>query len=307
MSRETVEVPALGHTAGEVVKEKEVAADCVNAGSYDNVVYCTVCQAEVSRETVAVSALGHTEVVDAAVGATCTSTGLTEGKHCSVCNEVLTAQEEVPALDHTAGEVVKENEVAADCVTAGSYDNVVYCTVCQAEVSRETVAVKATGHKIGPAVIENEIASTCTERGSYEIAKYCTVCNAEVSRVYQSSVPTGHAWGEWVVTTPATCEKFGVQTRTCKNCGEEDTDEAKPLAEHKFGEWTTKTEPTVDAEGLKVRTCSGCGAEETEVLAKLPPVVDDNNDSTLIIVIVVIVVLAGAGVGAYFILKNKKK
>ena len=43
---------------------------------------------------------GHTEVVDAAVAATCTSAGKTAGKHCSVCNEVLVAQEEVPALGH---------------------------------------------------------------------------------------------------------------------------------------------------------------------------------------------------------------
>ncbi len=47
-----------------------------------------------------VPALGHTEVVDAAVAATCTETGLTEGKHCSVCDKVLVAQEEVPALGH---------------------------------------------------------------------------------------------------------------------------------------------------------------------------------------------------------------
>ena len=44
-----------------------------------------------------VVALGHTEVVDAAVAADCTNTGLTEGKHCSVCNTVTVAQEVVPA------------------------------------------------------------------------------------------------------------------------------------------------------------------------------------------------------------------
>ena len=43
----------------------------------------------------------HTEVTDAAVAPTCTATGLTEGKHCSVCNTVIVAQETVAALGHT--------------------------------------------------------------------------------------------------------------------------------------------------------------------------------------------------------------
>ncbi len=64
-----------------------------------------------------VDAKGHTEVVDAAVAATCTKTGLTEGKHCSVCNEVLVKQETVPMSEHKF-----ENGV---CTVCGAKDSAV--------------------------------------------------------------------------------------------------------------------------------------------------------------------------------------
>ena len=51
-------------------------------------------------ETREIAALGHTEEVIPAVEATCTETGLTEGVKCSVCGEILVAQEVVPALGH---------------------------------------------------------------------------------------------------------------------------------------------------------------------------------------------------------------
>lgn len=55
---------------------------------------------EIASSDVFIAAKGHTPVVDAAVPATCTTSGLTEGSHCSVCSAVLTAQQTVNALGH---------------------------------------------------------------------------------------------------------------------------------------------------------------------------------------------------------------
>ena len=57
----------------------------------------------------------HTEVKDEAVAATTTSTGLTEGSHCSVCGEVIVAQEVIPMLadngeENNNGETNNEGE-----------------------------------------------------------------------------------------------------------------------------------------------------------------------------------------------------
>ncbi len=85
----------------------------------------------------------HTEVVDKGYPATCTTTGLTEGIHCSVCNEVIIKQTVIAATGHTGNGYVVENEVEATETTDGSYDKVQYCIACGCEMSRESVVVSA--------------------------------------------------------------------------------------------------------------------------------------------------------------------
>ena len=72
----------LDHTPGEAVTEKEVAASCDNAGSYDVVVYCTDCGEEINRETVTVNALGHVDTNN-------------DGK-CDTCGEKMTGNDQCP-------------------------------------------------------------------------------------------------------------------------------------------------------------------------------------------------------------------
>lgn len=66
----------------------------------------------------------HNIVTDAAVAATCTATGLTEGSHCSKCSAVFTQQTVIPATGHS----YTATKQAATCI---DYEKTVYtCAGC---------------------------------------------------------------------------------------------------------------------------------------------------------------------------------
>jgi len=87
------------HTPGAPVREKEVPATCTEDGSYDEVVYCTVCKEEISRVSKTIPALGHDFSVK---GETVAPTETEEGYtiyHCSRC-DATEHRDIVPATGH---------------------------------------------------------------------------------------------------------------------------------------------------------------------------------------------------------------
>jgi len=273
-----ITIPCTDHKAAAPVIENNVEPTCGAAGSYDSVVYCSICGTEMSRETITVPATGK----------------------------------------HTPGAAVKENEKAATCGADGSYESVVYCSVCKTELSRETVKVNATGAhtwinvekkpatctedgvesgrycdvcKIaeGQGVIkafghnyEEKItkAATCTEKG----VKTFT-CKNDASHTYTEEIDAiGHDWDDGKVTKEATCTEKGVKTYTCKNDASHTKTEdiaalghtpGKPVEENRVEPTCTKT-GSVDI----VVYCSVCGEEisrDKQTIEKKPHV-DNNKD-----------------------------
>ena len=95
-------------------------ATCAKAGL--TVRYCD-CGEE---QSASIPKLSHNIVVDEAVEATCTKTGLTEGEHCSLCREILVEQRKVDALGHT---IVVDRAVAPTCTKTGLTEGK-HCSAC---------------------------------------------------------------------------------------------------------------------------------------------------------------------------------
>ena len=219
LGRENVTDAALGHT-DELVPGK--TATCIDTGLTDGY-KCKVCGVTTTEQTV-IPALGHknedgdtlcdvcgtdlecqhtgeTEVVPG-YDADCTTPGLTDGVKCKVCNDWVTEPETIDPKGHTEA-TRRENEVAPTCTADGKYDLVTYCSVCNAEISRQ---VEVVDPKLGHDEVANAgQAATCTEKGWKDYVT-CSRCDYTT---YEEIAALGHSYNV------ATC----VAGQTCSVCG----------------------------------------------------------------------------------------
>ena len=218
-------VPALGH--------KDENGDYV----------CDVCGAKLCTE--------HEEEIIPGKDATCTESGLTEGKKCSKCGEILVAQEEIPALGHD----VVEHEAKDPTCTEHGWKAYETCSRCDYTTYEE---IPALGHTEAAPVTENEVPATCTEAGSYDTVVYCSVCGEELSRETTIVPAKGHDFTE-ISRKEATCVEEGYVLRQCE-CGETEKEVLPVDPDAHNYELTGETKATCTEAGTATYTCAnGCG------------------------------------------------
>ena len=197
----------------------------------------------------------HNEIVDEGFAATCTEPGKTEGKHCSVCGDVMVAQETISSLGHT--EVI-DKAVDATCATEGLTEGK-HCSVCQAVLIPQE-KVKALGHR---EVKDPAVEPTCAKTG-LTAGSHCDVCGSVL--VAQEVIGAlGHIWDSGKVTKEPTETQKGEKVYTCEVC--KDTrvvDIPATGAGHTHTYRDAVTAPTCTEEGYTTHICTGCGDRYTD-------------------------------------------
>ena len=137
---------------------------------------------------------------------TCTDTGLTEGKKCADCDEILVAQTTIKANGHTEGSWIIDK--SATCLVEGKKHQ--ECSVCNATI--DEAKIDPLGHTEGAWIIDKN--ATCTENGSKH--KNCSVCGDKLKTETISKL--NHVDSDWIYDKNPTCTESGARHKVCTKC-----------------------------------------------------------------------------------------
>ncbi len=215
ISREEL-VIAVDPDAHDLTHHDAKAPTCTEGG-WDAYVTCSKCD---HTTYVELPATGHSEVEHDAKAPTCTEIGWDAYVTCSRCD--YTTYSELAALGHKPAEAVVENRVEPTCTVAGHYDSIIYCSVCKAELSRETISITAPGHD---EVHHDAKAPTCTEIG-WDAYVTCSKCD---HTTYVELPAIGHSYGNLIPKVDTTCVSAGFAAHYfCDICDTYFTSDIKP-------------------------------------------------------------------------------
>jgi hypothetical protein len=93
----------------------------------------------------------------------------------------------IEKIAHTPGEAVHENEVPATCEAEGSYDEVLYCTVCGEELSRKPKTIEKLDHNY---VLDGDPTWTQNENGVFGCYFFYVCSECGYDELYTFIVPT---------------------------------------------------------------------------------------------------------------------
>ena len=314
-------LPTLGHNLTAV---SEKAAECEADG---NIAYykCTREDCgkyyaddkgltELAASEVVVTATGHTPVEIPGKAATETETGLTVGSKCSVCDEILVPQEEIPKLEpdhtHSYTDVVTAptckdkgftthtcacGDVVVDTYTdptdahtpvvvpgkAPTYEETGLtdgekCSVCGKILKEQEVIDKLpTDH--AHAYTDTVVAPTCKDKG---YTKHACICGDTYIDTYvdATDVHTPVVVPGKAATTTETGLTDGEKCSVCNKVLKEQTEIPKITEDHKHtaGDWVVIKKAEIGVEGKEQKKCTGCGAvlEERAIPALKNPDAD---------------------------------
>ena len=256
---------SLGHTNGEMVKENEIVSTCKVSGSYDSVVYCLVCKEEVNRETITLPLANHIEEELAGKTATCEDLGLTNGKKCSACGDVLVSQEEIPPLGHDYQWVI--DKIATVLETGVKHEECTHCNYIRNE--NTIIDILICSHNLQK--IE-AVKETCTETGNIEYY-HCLSCMKYYSDGAGNILLEENNWiieatGHSVViqdAVNATCESSGLTEGSyCSTCEQVLMEQQVVEALDHSYERTIITDDCSAPYGIVEYTCDNCGNSYSE-------------------------------------------